>query len=372
LGCAALVFCWQFLTIHANYQDHWNALFCTGARLPQPPQLSGEQIYVFTNSYGYDGQVYHYIAHDPFFQRGFARYVDQPRFRYQRILVPLAAFALALGRQEWVDGAYFAVVLLAVFCGAAWLSAWFISLGFHPAWGLSFLLIPATLVSIDRLTVDVALAALAVAFVLYIARAAPWSLYLVLMAAPLVRDTGFLLVAGYVAYCLWMRKIRSGLFFATAVIPTLAWDLFVRAHTKAYALGISFVPLQGIVRRFLHPVSYPFAPWAGRLVDAFDYLALAGIAIGMGLALRMAWRRMTGPVEITLYLFTLLAVFLSLPGVWVDAYSFGRAFSPLLVLLALDGISKRNWMSALPLLMVTLRVGIQLGPQTLGILRWLA
>ena len=38
LGCAALVFCWQWLTVHSNYQARWNALFRTGAELHQPPE----------------------------------------------------------------------------------------------------------------------------------------------------------------------------------------------------------------------------------------------------------------------------------------------------------------------------------------------
>lgn len=65
LACGILVFCWQLLTVHYNYQDHWNALFCTGEQLPIPPQLASEHLYIFRGSYGYDGEYYHYIAHDP-------------------------------------------------------------------------------------------------------------------------------------------------------------------------------------------------------------------------------------------------------------------------------------------------------------------
>jgi len=44
---------------------------------------------------GYDGQFAYYIARDP---AGGWRYCDVPAYRYQRILYPLLAWALALGQ----------------------------------------------------------------------------------------------------------------------------------------------------------------------------------------------------------------------------------------------------------------------------------
>src|ERR1700730_8119485 len=105
---AALALIWQTLVVHSEYHGNWTGLFCTGALLKQPPSLAAENIYLFANSSGYDGQFYHYIAHDPFIQDGMARYIDGG-YRYRRILVPVAAYALALGRAEFVDRAYVAV-----------------------------------------------------------------------------------------------------------------------------------------------------------------------------------------------------------------------------------------------------------------------
>jgi len=100
LGCAALAFFWQSLTVHFNYGGNWTALFCIGSQYERPPELNIERPYVFQNSPGYDGAVYHYIAHDPFMQHDLLPYVDAPRYRYRRILIPLAAYTLALGRME--------------------------------------------------------------------------------------------------------------------------------------------------------------------------------------------------------------------------------------------------------------------------------
>ncbi len=196
---AVLVLGWQFLTVRSNYGGHWTALFCTGARLPQPPGLACGAIYTFANSHGYDGQFYHYIAHDPFFQQGFSEYIDAPALRCRRLLVPCLAWLLAAGRPRRIDAAYVAVVAGFVFLGSWWLARYALLGSAHAAWGLAFLLVPATLVSMDRLTVDVALAALTVAFVFYSRPGPSWKLYPVLALAPLARETGLLLIGGTVS-----------------------------------------------------------------------------------------------------------------------------------------------------------------------------
>ena len=35
-----LALTWQYLAVHYNYAGNWTALFCTGAKLSQPPSLA--------------------------------------------------------------------------------------------------------------------------------------------------------------------------------------------------------------------------------------------------------------------------------------------------------------------------------------------
>lgn len=56
----------------------------------------------------------------------------------------------------------------------------------------------------------------------------------------------------------------------------------------------------------------------------------------------MTLQRLTGPIEFSIYLFALTATFVSAREAWLEAYAFTRGFSPLLVLLALTGGSKRR------------------------------
>jgi hypothetical protein len=344
-------------------------LFSTGEEQKQPPLLAGEHLYLFPASEGYDGQMYHYIAHDPFFERGLNAYVDAPRVRYRRILIPLAAHILALGRDQFIDGAYLGVILFAIFCGGYWLSVYCSTAGLSPWLGFLFLLIPATLVSMDRLTVDVALVALCIAFAIFVDESR-WPLFGVLVASTLVRETGFLLLAGYVISLLWNRKLRTALIFSTAAIPALAWYAFVQLETyHEDVTAFSWIPFQGIAERFVHPYQYPFGLGIAAVSTILDYAALAGIVLAVALAVRTASQRLTVPIATCIYLFTLFAAFLFSPGAWEEVYAFGRTLSPLLVLLAIWGLPKRSWIHVLPLALVVPRTLIQLGPQAVGVLR---
>src|SRR5579862_780128 len=152
VGAMALVFSWQWATVQANYGGNWSALYCTGARLGVPSRLAAEHIYEFPGSFGFDGQMYHYVAHDPLIRTpDLKAAVDAPWLRYRRILVPGLAYMLALGRANWVDPAYFALVLIFIGAGVYWSVECSQALGRSPAWGLLFLLMPATLISMDRL-----------------------------------------------------------------------------------------------------------------------------------------------------------------------------------------------------------------------------
>jgi hypothetical protein len=114
--------------------------------------------------HGYDGQFYRFIAHDPFLRQGTPAYLDGPVSRSYRILVPLLAWILAGGRQGLIDGAFVLVIAASVFGGVYWLACAMVRLGRNAAWGLLFLALPGTIVSVDRMTVDVALAALTACF----------------------------------------------------------------------------------------------------------------------------------------------------------------------------------------------------------------
>ena len=282
--------CWQVFThsecrdpFGASYNDHgnWTALFQTGQALNVPPQLQSGT-YLFPGM-GYDGQFYRYVAHDPFFGGGLRRFIDSPTRRYRRILMPALAFFLAAGRQQWIDGSYIAVSALFVLLGAYWLSRWASLHGFHAAWALAVPLIPATLISADRMTVDGALAALTVGAAYFTATRQTTKLYLLLVMACLVRETGPFLLGGCILFELQARRFARSAVWATAALPALMWYWFVSRNVPGVRnlSGIPSLPQPrlsgGIFKAILRPAHYPFSAGLETFTRSLDAVAVCAI-----------------------------------------------------------------------------------------------
>ena len=326
----------QWMLVHGAYDGNWTALFYTGELYGVPAELAAENIHVFPGTTGYDGQIYHLIAHDPLMFHGVSARVDAPRLRYRRVLVPLLAWLGAAGGGPGVDAAYRAAILLFVFLGTYWSARWAQAHGRSPAWGMAFLLLPASVVSLERMTVDVALAALVAGWALAGARGSRLQ-WLLLALAPLVRETGLVLVAASGIAALAERRPGRAAACAAAALPTLAWFTFVHARTPAYDYANSFLPLGGIVGALVHPASYGSRR---AFLVTLDVAALFGIVSAFALAFRWIGAGPRTPLAWAAALFGLLGVFTQRPDNWAHVYDFGRVYSPLLLLLAFEGLSR--------------------------------
>jgi hypothetical protein len=365
LLAAALALAFQALTVRYNYGGDWTALFSTGDRWAQPPELS--KPYQFRDSWGYDGQFYRLIAHDPLMRRGFAKYLDDPRYRYSRIFVPALAYAAALGDDRFIDYAYIALILTFVFAGAYWLSMFAGQRGW-PLWtGVLFLLVPATLVGLDRLTIDLVLAAFCVAFVVLRSGSIGW--FAVLVCAALTRETGFLLIAAACVRSLIDRRFRAALFTGLTAAPAVAWFAWVSVRIPSSTVArTSFIPLAGFVARLAHPMQYSLTPGLNGITQLLDYGALLGVAIAMWGLWRLKARWREAP---ELLASAIPVLFVSLPDVWSEVFAFGRTMTPFWLFVALRGSEARIWIALLPILLMDLRIVWQLGPELLGIVRGL-
>ncbi len=395
VAAAALLFAWQILTVHYNYGGNWTALYMIGPRTPVPQSIADERLYIFPNSFGYDGQSFHLMAHDPWIRRRTPSGLEVAPFRYARILVPALAWVLAFGRDGWIDPAYFTVILGFAFLGSYWLALYAARESMSPAWGFTFILSPATLTSIDRMTVDIALAALCAAFALYAdvgaesgmdgarwkASGLQWKLTLVLACALLTRETGWLLFVAYEVYLVARRRFADVLLTSIAAIPAIVWNSYIAARaglapTPPHVLGI---PMAGFIDRFTLPASYNLSPGLNALAISLDYAALAGIALALALTIRLGIRNVRErwtALSSAICAFALAVIFLRGRAEWADAYAFGRIFAPLLLLIAMHNLSGRARSLALlglaPTILVDARVALNFGKQAVGILHgWL-
>ena len=361
---------WLVLNIEFQYAGNATGLFYTGRKAPLPPDLAAGHTYRVNDDVGYDGQFYHLIAHDPLIRRGFISYVDNPRLRWRRIGVPGLAALLVAGNDRLIDYAYIAIELAFVFLGTFWLSRYVHNHGLHPAWGLTFLLIPAVAVSLDRLTIDLPLAAICIGLALYADKPeAGWPVYAMLCAAPLIRETGMVLVVGWCVYRFARRDGRGALLGAACAVPAVAWWAYVQRHTPPDGTPwLSSYPFSGIVNRTLQGTGDPTStPWL-RAANILEDVALAGMWLALVLAFYLAWKRRGKFIEITAILFAAFTSALGKFDLWSSAYATGRTMSPLLILLALQAFRRRP-VYAVPLLLVVPRIALQYEAQLKALLR---
>ncbi len=336
-----IVLSWQALTVWSNYGGNWTALFCTGSYFRIPPAVACDHIYRFYQSNGWDCQFYHYIAHDPFLTDGMWKYLDAPGMRYQRILVPALAYLLAGGDASRIDAAYRSVILLFLRFGCVLVEPPRQKgyTGNSRALGPGVCVRPGgDCISMDRMAVDVALAAFVMAFALYTRKgeAGPETLRGAVVERFGSRDG---LVAEVAAYCIWLllrKRMGRAALFGTAALPALAWSAYVAARTRPFVpVRPISLPFSGLMNRLLHPLPYTSSPLVDSVITAFDYLAVAGIVLAFVVAFPVGRKSGFNPPAWAMILFVLLGIFLQ-RAQWLEISDIGRILSPLLVLLALE------------------------------------
>lgn len=96
---------------------------------------------------GYDGQFYYFMALDPANAR---YYVDQPSYRYTRIVYPITARFLGLQRSDWIPYALILVNWLAISAGTLAVAAWLKRAGSSPWLAVAFGLSPGLFIALQR------------------------------------------------------------------------------------------------------------------------------------------------------------------------------------------------------------------------------
>jgi hypothetical protein len=348
-----LVLTLQAMTVYANYDGNWTALFYTGELSRVPPALE-LGTWIFPGIRGYDGQMYRYISRAPLLDGPLPQYVDDARLRYRRILLPGVAALFG----PWSDAALIGLVILFAGAGVYWTARIFALYGRHPAWGLLFLAMPATLASVQRTLIDGALLAFVAAFILYVETGRWGRVFAVCTLAVLTRETGVLLTAGAVAHLLLDRRWRLAAGMAASALPALAWSVYVWSRTPpSTATEIFGLPLIGLVQRLfvVRPVADPITYWLLRITDP---IAVAGLLAAIVLGVITVSKLRTVAVKVAVGLYVLLAAVLTSPAHLEDPVGFARPVTPLLLVLTIEGVLRRSVLLLVPALCVALAVSI--------------
>jgi hypothetical protein len=221
-------------------------------------------------SEGYDGQFAYYIARDPL--QGW-RQCDVPAYRYQRILYPLLARLLALGREAWTPYSLPLLNLIALGAGT-WLTEQILRRYKMSRWyALTYGLYAGQLMSV-RLNLNEPLSyALVQAAILSTERDRwPWGVLFFALAA-LAKETALVFVGGYLLFLLVRRQWGRFAGLALGVgLPFLAWQGVLWAWLGQPGLGSGGAGATG----------WEILPYRGLWsVGAVDLRALALVALVM-------------------------------------------------------------------------------------------
>jgi hypothetical protein len=351
---AGLGLAWQTTLVHKLYAGNWSALFYHGVygnSVPDDPAFAGT--YLFPADFGFDGQYYRVVAHDPFRTRDYLKFIERPVMRYRRILIPMMAYAFAWGRQPYIDGGFFAAILIFLGLGVYWLGRYAALYGRSAKWGWAFLLAPATLAGLERGAIDMALTALTIGFALYVRERSRYRLFLVLALAGLCRETGLCLIAACAAASVLEKNWERLAVSCASLLPTLAWYGFVHLRTPPdHSSNLMRIPLTDLVDSLLHhDVSY--IKTGGPLVQVAYYVAVFGMLLAFALTLWLVFKGWTGPEGLAALAFTMTGLLMQPAGLWVQPYHFGRVLAPVLVLLGLEYFRTGAWKKIMPLCIVS-------------------
>jgi hypothetical protein len=109
--------------------------------------IKADPSYPTRNANGYDGQFFYYLALDPVNAR---YYMDAGAYRYTRIVYPIVARALALGRPELIPTTLFLVNWVGLAAGTAVVAAWLKRRGVSPWLALIFGFYPGLQFALER------------------------------------------------------------------------------------------------------------------------------------------------------------------------------------------------------------------------------
>ncbi len=340
---------YQFVYCYASTGGDPTGLFYSGDRMPRPAELnSGFQ---FHSSYGYDGQQYRVIAHDPLNRKGYWKYLDDERYRSRRILIPALAALFGGWSRQAVDLWFIAIVDISLALGG--LCFVVLTEGMCPSLAAiaMYCAVPAVVASTDRMVLDGPLLAAFLAAWLFVRQGRDPALWVVLTCAPLIREAGLLITAGVALVFLSRRNFRGAMTALLTTAPALVWWGWAMLHTvpssAQAALSIPLIPQ--FLRLFTVKVR-PVSPLENVLFQATDFAAAACLILAFLILAARVWpllrKRALDEDSLLIIPSGLLAAFASGAQVVQEPYSFARVDSILLVWAGIGLLQTRKRLAA--------------------------
>jgi len=312
-----------------KFSGNVTGFFRIGSVLPLSPFLNPDQTFIFQDELGYDGQQFLSIALDPFLQDlDTLASLDHPAYRYRRILYPLLSYFLGFGNSQIIPYVMVAINAIAILL-IIWVTGlYFKSYSAKVNQALFVLAIPGVWIVLSLSTSDLLAGLFLVSAFYFYQRNKPIYMSLMVSLGCLTRETLMLLWMALIVDAMWQKKDHYFKYLGMAIIPPLAWNIYV------ILLGLNGAPgtgnfgslAFGIIQKFLFMFSEKFTPKTVFEAYLFILLILAfALIFGLSYPLRSPNRPILICGLIYLGMFSLSSLFilkyyLDYSRVFLDVY----------------------------------------------------
>lgn len=290
---------------------------------------------VFANSWGYDGQFYFRLAINPFTNKkaDYGITIDNPSYRHQRIIYPLLAWFLSLGKVDRLPQMMFFINLLGL--GLIGFIGGYIarSYNIHALWGTFFAFHPGFPYTLTRDLTEI-LAILFLLFTLLMLKNQKYFISAItLTLAILTRETTLLLAIGLFIFHKQKR------FFIVPIIIYFIWQIVLFLTWGQVPLlsgsGIFGRPFESFVQFFLSTLSF------STRFQKISFIQSCFIIVFISSTLLVLKSSIVNKaIKLSFLLYLIMALFYT-NLFWVEDISFMRALTEMVILGMLIIISSK-------------------------------
>ena len=285
----SIVLLWNYA---GSFRGDILGFYRIGTILPHSPYVTPGEGVLAQGEVGYDGQVFLAVALDPLLAHAQSLpALDNPRYRYRRILFPTLGYALSLG---WRPAIPFMLVVINAGCfiSIVVIVGRFLAERNQSAWGALLVLgIPGFWCSLLLTTADLLASLFLTLALVAFTRKRYKSLALCYGLAILTHETMLAVIGSLAIPLLLSKQFRNAATMLLGCIPALLWNLFVlyRLPAAGSTTGILedfTIPGAGIIEKFLSIAAGPVtAKWL------FDSSAFVLLCATLGLLLLSVYFR---------------------------------------------------------------------------------
>lgn len=213
LSVAVVAMALALLAVQVLASHDWNPRAFV---LETPAGVSPERGY----GVGYDGRFVYQLAINPW---GSTEGLDQPNYRYQRILYPLLVKLLSMGRVAWAPWVMLGVNILSAAAGCGILSCLLQRRGVHPWFSLVFFFSLGYLLSVrldllEPLTFALCLGGLLAFDIKRVGRAAG-----LFALAGLAKEVALIFPIAMILWLVMRKAWRNACLLALSLVPYVIW-----------------------------------------------------------------------------------------------------------------------------------------------------